>query len=66
MYKILTEYGDVRRLAKEFSTSEVTVRSAIKGKTKSILSQQIREKIINVYGRQAVPISKNRQSIKSN
>ena len=66
MYKILTEYGDVRRLAKEFNTSEVTVRSAIKGKTKSILSQQIREKIINVYGRQAVPIIKIKQPIKSN
>ena len=56
MIKILNEYGDVRKLSKEFGVSEPTIRSAIKGKTKSVLAQKIRDRITKGYGRQVVEL----------
>ena len=46
MSKILVNHGDRRMLAKIFNVSEVTVRSALGGKTKSDLSLRIRKAAI--------------------
>jgi len=42
MKEILTKHGERRELAKLFNVSEVTVRNALKGRTRSELSRRIR------------------------
>lgn len=44
MNEIVLSYGKVRReIAQQFEVSVVTVRNALKGRTNSYLSRQIRE-----------------------
>ncbi|HBG41929.1 MAG TPA: hypothetical protein DEF88_14525 [Porphyromonadaceae bacterium] len=43
MGEILTKYGERGKLAKLFNVSEVTVRNALKGRTRSELSDRIRK-----------------------
>lgn len=43
MSEILTKHGERGALAKLFNVSEVTVRSALKGRTNSPLAQRIRK-----------------------
>ena len=43
MNEILTKHGERGYLAKLFGVSEVTVRSALKGRTKSPLAERIRK-----------------------
>lgn len=50
MNEILTKHGERREIAKLFNVSEVTVRSALKGRTRSELSKRIRELAIQRGG----------------
>lgn len=43
MKEILTKHGERRIIAKMFHVSEVTVRNALKGRTRSELSDRIRK-----------------------
>ncbi len=43
MGEIITKQGERVKLAKLFGVSEVTIRSALKGRTKSELSTKIRK-----------------------
>lgn len=42
MREILTQHGERRAIAKMLHVSEVTVRNALKGRTRSKLSERIR------------------------
>ncbi|HBX44446.1 MAG TPA: hypothetical protein DEG28_00935 [Porphyromonadaceae bacterium] len=50
MGEILTKHGDRQELAKIFNVSIVTIRSALKGRTKSPLAQRIRKAAIERGG----------------
>lgn len=50
MGEILTKHGERGKLAKLFNVSEVTVRSALKGRTQSELSERIRKAAIERGG----------------
>lgn len=41
--EILVPYGCVRKLARDLGYSEVTIRSALKGRTHSLISMRIRK-----------------------
>lgn len=48
MKKILVDYGSKRHLANIFRVSEVTVRSALAHRTKSVLSNRIRKRALQL------------------
>ncbi len=50
MKEILTKHGERREIAKIFNVSEVTVRNALKGRTKSDLAKRIRKVAIQRGG----------------
>lgn len=50
MNEILTKHGERREIAKIFNVSEVTVRNALKGRTRSDLSRRIRSVAIQRGG----------------
>lgn len=53
MSEIIVKYGDIRaKIAKTFGVSHVTVRSALKGRTKSRLAYQIREMALKNGGKE--------------
>jgi transcription initiation factor TFIIIB Brf1 subunit/transcription initiation factor TFIIB len=53
MNEILTKHGERREIAKIFNVSEVTVRNALKGRTRSDLSKRIRSVAIQRGGIEA-------------
>lgn len=50
MAEILMQYGDRRKLADKFSVSEVTVREALKFRTRSSKANMIRKAAIEMGG----------------
>lgn len=50
MAEILMEHGNRRELAKKFSVSEVTVRSALKFRTRSGVANMIRKAALEMGG----------------
>jgi DeoR/GlpR family transcriptional regulator of sugar metabolism len=58
MSEILTKYGERIYLAKLFNVSDVTVRNALKGRTKSDLAEKIRNAAL---ARGGVEINYNRK-----
>ena len=57
MKEILTKHGERREIAKIFNVSEVTVRNALKGRTRSELSERIRKMAIQRGGMEANTIN---------
>ncbi len=57
MKEILTKHGERREIAKIFNVSEVTVRNALKGRTKSDLAKRIRKVAIQRGGIEASTIN---------
>lgn len=57
MKEILTKHGERREIAKIFNVSEVTVRNALKGRTRSELSERIRKMAIQRGGMEASTIN---------
>jgi len=51
MKKILVDYGEKRRLASLFRVSEVSVRSALYYRTRSALSERIRQAALKRGGK---------------
>ena len=50
MAKILMDYGAKRELAEKFGVSEVTVRDALKFKTKSNIANMLRKAALEMGG----------------
>ena len=50
MAKILMDYGAKRELAEKFGVSEVTVRDALKFKTKSNIANRLRKAALEMGG----------------
>lgn len=50
MAKILMDYGAKRELAEKFKVSEVTVRDALKFKTKSRMANMLRKAALEMGG----------------
>lgn len=50
--KIFMNYGEIKRIAEEFSVSDVTVRNALGFKTESYLSREIRRRALELGGRE--------------
>lgn len=50
MGEILMKHGERKEIAKMLNVSDVTVRNALKGRTKSVLSERIRKLAIQKGG----------------
>ena len=53
MKQVLVRHGEITQIGKMFDVSIVTVRAALRGQTKSVLSRKIRKVAIDRGGKES-------------